>query len=367
MRVPTLMLEGSPYEMGFKHGRAFRDAIRLYADERMALAGAPGWTGRRTDRPAVLALAEACVEHHRAFSPALTEELEGMAAATDLSLAQLVVVGGFTDFVDTVASGTRGVLETKGVDDCTAFLVPAARMQGGVAALGQTWDMHEGSTEHLVLLRGRPKDGPAFEVFTTAGAVGMIGMNEAGMSVGINNLMAADGRPGVTWPFVVRQILLTETLEQALAVLASAPLAGGHNYLIMDGQGNGANVEAMATRSHTEVLADDALAHTNHCLHGSTRAVERRRDADSQRDSEARLADARRLLDRSQLDIEDLQRITADTANICHAGQAPRFIGTCGGMIMRPGTRELWVVAGRPSQGDYQRYVAGGSPSVGRA
>jgi hypothetical protein len=144
-------------------------------------------------------------------------------------------------------------------------------------------------------------------------------------------------------------------------------LAGGHNYLIMDGKGNGANVEAMATRSHTEALADEALAHTNHCLHDSTRAVERRRDADSQRDSEARLADASRLLDRSGLTITDLQAVTADTASICHAGQAPRFVGTCGGMIMRPGTRELWVVAGRPSQGAYQRYVVGEAVAAGRA
>jgi isopenicillin-N N-acyltransferase-like protein len=358
------MLAGSAYEMGYRHGSAFRGAIRRYADERVALAGAPGWTGRRSTPAQVLELAEACVPHHRAFAPDLTEELEGMAAATGLSLAQLVVVGGFTDFVDTVAGGARGVLETKGVDDCTAFLVPGARMRDGVAALGQTWDMHEGSTEHLVLLRGRPADGPAFEVFTTAGAVGMIGMNEAGLTVGINNLMAADGRPGVTWPFVVRQILRTETLDEALAVLAGAHLAGGHNYLIMDGRGNGANVEAMGTRSHVTPLAERALAHTNHCLHEDTRAVERTRDAESQRDSEARLADAERLLDRFGMTITDLQAVTADTANICHAGQAPRFVGTCGGMVMRPGTRELWVVAGRPSQGAYQRYLAGEAAGV---
>ncbi len=359
MTVPTLELTGSPYEFGYAHGSAFREAIRRYADERVKIAASPAWTGRPTSREAVLALAEACVDAHRAFSPALTEELEGMAAATGLSLAELVVVGGFTDFVDTVAAGSEGVLETKAMDDCTAFLVPGSRMQGGAAALGQTWDMHEGSTEHLVLLQGRPKDAPAFAVYTTAGAVGMIGMNETGLSVGINNLMAADGRVGVTWPFVVREILTKETLDEALAVLARAPLAGGHNYLLLDGAGNGANVEAMATRSHTTLLAEEPLAHTNHCLHETTLAVERPRDPASQEDSEARLTDARRLLDREDLTIEDLQAVTADTASICHAGQAPRFIGTCGGLIMRPATRELWAVRGRPSEGAYERFTVG--------
>lgn len=362
MTVPTLELTGSPFDFGYAHGRAYADAIRRYAAERVAIACSPGWTGRQSSREAVLALAEACVGHHRAFSPTLTEELEGMAAATGLSLAELVVVGGFTDFVDVVASGARRALETKAVDDCTAFLVPGARMGDGVAALGQTWDMHEGSTEHLVLLRGRPRGAPAFAVYTTAGAVGMIGMNEAGLSVGINNLMAADGRPGVTWPFVVREMLTHESLDAALAVLARAPLAGGHNYIVMDASGAGANVEAMATRSVATRLEAEPLAHTNHCLHGATRAVERPRDPASQQDSEARLADAERLLAREGLTVEDLQAVTADTANICHVGQAPRFVGTCGAVIMRPATRELWTVAGRPSEGEYERFVVGAAP-----
>ncbi len=359
MKVPTLELTGSPYEFGLAHGRAFREVIRSYAEERVALAGQPNWTGRALSREQVLALAEQCVEYHRGFSPALTEELEGMAAATDLSLGELIVSGGFTDFVDAVAAGSAKVLETAALDDCTAFLVPGNRMVGGHAALGQTWDMHEGSAEHVVLLRGRPKDAPAFDIFTTAGAVGMIGMNEAGLSVGITNLMGAHGRPGVTWPFVVREMLTQETTQGALAVLERAHLAGARYFMIMDASGAGAHVEAMVTFSHVTRLGDEPLAHTNHCLLPETHAAERQRDPVSQRDSEVRLADAERLLGGGELTIEDLQGVTADTANICHAGQEPRFVGTCGAVIMRPATRELWTVAGRPSEGRFQRFEVG--------
>lgn len=358
MKVPTLELRGSAYEFGLAHGRAFRGAIRAYADERIQLAGQPGWTGRASTRAEVMAVAEACLQHHRDFSPTLTEELEGMAAATDLSLAELVVVGGFTDFVDAMAAGAQTVLETKALDDCTAFLVPNSCMRSAQGAIGQTWDMHEGSAEHVVLLRGRPKDAPAFDVFTTAGAVGMIGMNEAGLSVGITNLLGANGRAGVTWPFVVREMLLTETLDEALAVLARAPLAGAHYYMVMDAAGNGAQVEAMVSMNHVSKLADAPLAHTNHCLLPETRAVERPREPASQQDSVARLADADRLLARGDLTIQDLQAVTADTANICHVGVEPRFVGTCGAVIMRPATRELWTVAGRPSEGEFQRFSA---------
>ncbi len=359
MTVPTLDLKGTNFDFGYAHGRAFRGAIRAYAEERVALAGGSAWTGRELSRREVLALADACLRFHRDYAPDLVVELEGMAAATDLSLAELIVVGGFTDFIDTVAAANRatGVLETKAVDDCTAFLVPGSRMADGVAAFGQTWDMHEGSTEHIVLLRGRPQGAPDFLTFTTAGALAMIGMNEAGVSVGVNNLMSADGRAGVTWPFAVREILKAETLAGALAALERAPLAGGHNYLIMDATGAGANVEAMPTSSHVTYLADDSLAHTNHNLHEVTRVLERPRDPDSQADSEARLADAERLLDRHDLTIEALQEVTAHTSNICHRGEAPRFVGTCGAVITRPTSRELWAVGGLPSEGNYERFT----------
>lgn len=365
MKLPTLELRGSAHEFGLAHGRAFRGAIRAYAAERVRLAGDPGWTGRSATRAEVLALAEACVPFHEGFSPALTEELEGMAEATDLSLAELIVAGGFTDFVDTVAASAEGVLETAALDDCTAFLVPAGRMRGG-AALGQTWDMHEGSAEHVFLMRGRPEGAPAFDVFTTAGAVGMIGMNEAGLAVGITNLLGADGRVGVTWPFVVREMLRTETVEAALGVLERAPLAGAHYYMVMDASGDGASVEATSTTRHVTRLGERSVAHTNHCLLPETRAVERKREPESQRSSEARLADAERLLAGDGLAVEDLMRVTADGANICYAGVAPSYVATCGAVVMRPGTRELWAVAGRPSEGAFERFVVGSAPGGGQ-
>src|SRR5690606_27247627 len=222
MSFPVLEVAGSPYEMGLAHGKALARQIAEYAAERVQLSGQRAWTGRDASRAEVMALAAACVERHREYSPRLFEELEGVAAGSGVPLAELIVAGGFTDFVDVVASArsgadARALLENE-VDDCTAFLVPDSRMPGG-GALAQTWDMHESSAEHLLLLRGRPADAPAFIVYTTAGCLGMMGINEAGLCVGINNLLAADGRPGVTWPFAVRALLEHETTEAALAVL----------------------------------------------------------------------------------------------------------------------------------------------------
>lgn len=355
-----ITIGGNPYEMGLAHGRAAAASVRSYAEERMALAASASWSGREATRAEVLALAESCLAVHEERYPSLTEELRGVAAGAGVTPSELIVSGGFTDFVDVVAAKAASPGHANGdEDDCTALLVPGSRMSDGEPALAQTWDMHEGSANHLLLLEGRPLGKPAFIVMTTAGCLGMIGMNEVGVCVGINNLTAAGGRVGVTWPFVVRAMLEQESAAAALEVLRSAPLAGGHNYLVLDAGGAGANVEAMPDAIAAEALGDRVLVHTNHCLHEETKRVERPREAMSQAESERRLARARELASRGDMDVAFLQAITADPDAVCRVGAPPGHVGTCGAVVMRPRTRELWAVTGRPSEAPYARYQLG--------
>ncbi len=272
-KLRLLELSGTPYEIGYAHGRAFADDIRRYTEERVALAGGAGWTGHDLPQDEVLALGEACVAEHRADAPDLMEELQGIADATGLTLAELVITNGFTDFVDTVYSYARQRVPTlQAADDCTAFIVPDAHAEGGKGFFGQTWDMHATSTEFVVLLRVQPESGPSCLTFTITGCVGMIGMNSAGIAVGINNLLGGDGQVGVTWPFVVRKALQQTNIDAALRSITEAKLAGAHNYLLFDGAGKGYNIEATATATYVTALGAEPLVHTNHCVVEETRA-----------------------------------------------------------------------------------------------
>ena len=356
-RIRVLTLSGSPFEIGYAHGAVHRDAIRHFADERVRLSGDPLWTGRTLSRTKVLDLAEACLAEHERYAPDLVEELRGMAAATELTLAELLIVNGFTDFIDTVhhvGPGTVQPAAPVGADNCTAFLVPNS-LANNQGFFGQTWDMHDSATPHVILLRGQPTDAPAFLCFTTVGCVGMIGMNEAGVAVGINNLLGADGQVGVTWPFVVRKMLQAETAEAALEALQNAPLAGAHNYLIMDAAGTGYNVEASATVEHVTPLGTEPVIHTNHCLVDSTKRAERPRDAFSLGSSEARAAQAQTLLSRKDVTVKDLQALTRDDT-ICVRSAAPKHIETCGAAIMRPATGDFWMAWGRPAEYPYEHF-----------
>ncbi len=362
--IRRLHLSGSHYEMGRQHGEAFADEIRQFTKGRTELSMDPIWAGKALPHEQVIAIADAMLAVHREYAPELVEEMQGIADATGLSLADLVVVGGFTDFVDVLANVDNLALlrpvDGK-MDECTAFIVPDSRAIDGKGFIGQTWDMHKDATPHVILLDGHPQDEPSFMVFTSVGCVGMIGMNSEGIAIGINNLRGADGQIGVTWPFVVRKALMQRDIEAAVRCITEAPLAGAHNYVVRDANGKGYNIEALPTSHTITPLSDESIVHTNHCLAPQHQELERPSTEERIRHSEGRLKRAQRLLQKPALGVEDLMVLTRDRAgngdNICVYPVAPSYVETSGAVIMRPATREFWAVWGHPDSNEYERFI----------
>ncbi len=357
--IRVLDLAGSHEAMGSAHGTAHRDEIRAYADERVGLVMSGLWSGGPLERGEVLDIAEACVAPHRAHDENLHAEMLAMADAAGITAAEAVVVGGFTDFVDTVRAHVGGahpasVLE----DDCTAFVVPD-HLADGAGFYGQTWDMHDSATDYVLLLRVRPADAPAALVFSTTGCLGQIGMNELGVCVGINNLVATDGQIGVTWPTVVRDALTRGTASEARDVILGAQLAGAHNYLVFDADGAGYNIEAMPTVRPVTTLGASALVHTNHTTTRETDAVQGERPEMLYNSSIRRLATASRHLDRCDILATDLMELTRDPEAICQVAVEPYHVESSGAALMCPKTREFWAVWGLPSMNDYQQITFG--------
>ncbi len=352
--IRVLELSGSPRERGRQHAEAHRDEILTYAEERVRLVGEGRWSKRPLERAEVLSLAEQCLPAHEAYSPDLMEEVRGMADVTGLSMAELIIVNGFTDFVDTVYAKTG--VQVVGEDDCTAFIIPDA-MAGGAGFQAQTWDMHDTATDHVVLLDVRPDDGPRQLVFTTTGCVGQMGMNEAGICVGINNLPGADGDLGVTWVFAVRKALEATNFDDALEAITSANLAGAHSYLLRDAEGRGAVVEGFSTVTHVTEMGDEPLVHTNHALHDVTVAVSQDKPTELQASSSARYdTAAANITDGMTVEaVEDL----LSHPTICYLGKPPFHVETCGAAIMRPGTGEMWACWGQPSEEEFTRFELG--------
>jgi len=341
-KIRITRLQGSPEERGRLHGEVHREGIRRYTEERVKLAANGSWAGRPATVADVLALAEEMIPAHRAYAPDLTIEMEAMARAAGISAAEAIIVGGFTDFVDAVRA--LGATNHAEEDDCTAILTRDY--------LCQTWDMHDTATQHVVMHDVR--DEPSALVFTTEGCLAQIGMNAHGIAIGINNLAAKDGRVGVTWPLVVRKVLQCKTIEAALSCIVDAPLAGAHNYLLLDAKGNGYNVEAMPTHSAITPLGAAPLVHTNHCIDAEATARQAERAPSLLESSHERLHRAVCVAPAS-FDLEALLRLTRDPV-ICRRSEPPYHIESSGAVIMRPGTLDLWAVWGIPADHAFEQF-----------
>ncbi|MGH8872838.1 MAG: C45 family autoproteolytic acyltransferase/hydrolase [Acidimicrobiia bacterium] len=334
----VLEIYGDTADFGRIHGSECKPLIRDYLDERLGLSGDAIWAGRSAQAGTVLALAETTLTHHQSYSPTLYEEMLALAEAAGITSAEAVVVGGFTDLVDVVrAHDGWAPIE----DDCTALLDPV----NGV--LAQTWDMHASAGEYVVMLKLDPLSGPAAVVQTTAGCLGQIGMNEAGIGVGINNLTSI-GKPGVTWPFVVRKVLEQTTLDDAIDSVLSADLAGGHNYLIVGPDGAGANIEAMPGTVEVTPVAEMPFVHTNHCLDPGTRLEEGARSPEHVVGSQTRL-------DRGSDLARDLDAFFSDPA-IARRAESPHDVATCGAVVIRPMERRLDSVWGIPGDAPWESF-----------
>ena len=356
--IRVLDLAGSPEAIGDAHGRAHAAEIRRYARDRVDLVAEGLWSGGPLEQGAVLELAEACLPAHEAFSPRLHAEMLAMASAAGITPAEAVVVGGFTDFVDTVRAATLGAHPvTVTEDDCTAFVVPDGRA-AGAGMLGQTWDMHDAATDHVVLARLRPDSGPDALVFTTVGCLGQIGMNSAGVCVGINNLTGDDGRFGVTWPTVIREMLAQATAAEALDVLLRADLAGAHNYLILDAEGRGFNVEAMPSARPVQALVAAPLVHTNHVTDPAAAPFEGDRYHELMANSRRRLEMAAAMLGDGDepVDAERMMEITREPTAICRWPDDRYRVESSGAVIMRPRTGDFWACWGQPAENDYEHF-----------
>ena len=336
MRV--LEIFGDSSDLGRAHGSACAEMIRKYTEVRLDLTGQEDWSGGSADKDLILSCADETLEHHERFSESLYGEMLAMAEAAGISPQEAVAVGGFTDLVDVVRAR---VGEAPEEHNCTGIINP----EGGF--LAQTWDMHASAGEFVILLKVDPLMGLDAFVQTTAGCLGQIGMNEAGVAVGINNWTSL-GKPGVTWPFVVRKVLEQKTLDDAIGVILEADLAGGHNFFVMGPDGEGATIEAMPRSKKVTKTSGAPLVHANNCLHDETREEEAKRLPSWVENSNERLGIGVEKAD-------DLEAFFADPM-ISRRADDPHEVATCGAVIMEPAKLTMRAVWGIPGEHPWETF-----------
>ncbi|MFE0704892.1 C45 family autoproteolytic acyltransferase/hydolase [Streptomyces sp. NPDC058872] len=245
--APLLVLSGSPHARGVGHGRALAGRLRGFLDDSLARLG------HLTDRPADLDALRPDIAAHRAVVaealPDLAAEIDGLAvgAGIDRDAAWLLQLRRELIGYSRVTAG-----------DCTTYA-----SAGAEPVLAQTVDLNGNLDDQIAVLS---VSGPRHRslVLSFAGLLGYLGVNDAGIAVGINLVLGGNWRPGVPPYLAIRHVLDTaDTVEQAVEILRELPLASSRAFTIC---GVDRTVCVEATVARRRVIEGDELAHTNHFL-----------------------------------------------------------------------------------------------------
>jgi isopenicillin-N N-acyltransferase-like protein len=239
-------------EWGMAHGESYREGIKeLYQIRKeLMLAKNPALASE------IEPLSQLQFNISKKFAPEITEELEGIAQGSNLTIAEIVILNNYTDFRDIQ-------LPEEG---CSTVHV----QNDDEVLTGQTWDMH-GSAKRFVNIIHVPKteSTPESLVFSLIGCVGLMGINTNQNLIGVNNINTANAQAGLIWPVLVRKVLKERSLQTMRTKLTSAPVTSGHNYLISSPQG-GEHWEITPTLQEKVASLGEKergeIFHTNHCL-----------------------------------------------------------------------------------------------------
>lgn len=334
--IALVRAHGSPYEVGRAHGAARAASLRRFLDDGLSRLN------RILPRPVSLAeLAPTLAAHRevlRAVTPALAEEVRGLADGAGLREDEALLLQLRREIL--------GYRRIPAGGDCTAY-ARTARRAGGDPVLAQTVDL-AGDLDDQIAVLDLDVAGRRVLVLSFGGLLGYLGVNAAGLAVGLNLVLGGEWRPGVP-PYLAIRHLLDHAggVDEAIELLGALPLASSRSLMLCDAT-RAACVEIVG--DERRVIAADAVEHTNHLLHPDL----------VHRDEINVFAgnSSRRRLEACRAALADLPPATGVEEHFAVLCREPirvadhgdiRLERTVAAVVMRPGRGELHVRAGDPA------------------
>jgi isopenicillin-N N-acyltransferase-like protein len=253
---------------GEYHGENFRGPIRELSQIRreLMLAKNPKLKNRLDE------LAIEQFNFSKVFAPHIASEILGIAAGSNLSLTDIVILNNYTDFRDIILSD----------EGCSTVHIQTKEKK---VLAGQTWDMHRSAKNYMCLLTiPKNENHEAQIILTLVGCVGLMGVSTRNNLIGVNNINTTNAKTGLIWPLLVRKVSEQSTLEDMRTTLIKAPVTSGHNYLISSPNGGEllevtpSIYQSVGKLNHNEI---GAIFHTNHCLGSEIEKIEDKKSMSS--------------------------------------------------------------------------------------
>ena len=278
--------------------------------------------------------------------PQYIEELEGIAEGAEVPFDEVFL--SMCEELWESTSWQRG---------CTDLAARGRATADGSTLIAHTNDLLPKAEEHLVLLKIQAGDEPEFFAVSSGGIALSAGYNAAGISVTGNQVDNNDIRPGVPRLLVVRALLSSSHLSEALDHCLLPQRASSYNNVIGDASGEVYSMEGSATDCEPIYIEKNFLAHANHYISPNMRRFEA--DRNSIGNSILRYNRAMRLLRENygQLSPDLFKELLADHAgyptSICKHGTETVTIFS---IIIQLETLRAWIGRGRACETDYSEY-----------
>jgi isopenicillin-N N-acyltransferase like protein len=314
----VLHVAGSPYEIGFQHGRLLRErvhaVVRFLLDEK-AKDMTMEWAGVAVVGPQTII--QGIQKMQERFIPTwYDDELRGLADGSGVPLDDIRCCNFIPELFHCSGFALSGAATGNG-----------QTYHGRVLDYGCDWRLQE----HPVIVVARPDGKIPFVNITYAGFVGCVtGMNAERISVGEMGGQGLGKWQGVPMAILMREALQrADTLAEAVAVFRDNPRTCEYFYVIADGKtGEAVGMEAGADAFTTVAMggANERLPHAVEdavLLSADDRyelLVERVRRAHGEIDAAAALA----LMDRPVSMKSNLHNVLFETSTgrfwVAHAG-----------------------------------------------
>jgi len=249
----SLHLSGLPFERGRTLGRSRKDRIHAFLNDGLArmnhVAPSPIDPARLADDLGQFGAAIAV------GLPDIWAEIEGLAEGADIPLDRAVLLQCRREIM--------GYTRFPAAGDCTSIAVSVPHRP----MLAQTVDLTCEMADHIEMLRMTGTDiaGGCAWVFSFTGLLGYLGVNNAGLAVGLNLVLGGEWTPSVPPYLAIRHLINTaSTVDEAIEILRGLPLASSRNFVLCDAN-RAVSVETL--EGELRVLEGPMVAHANSYLH----------------------------------------------------------------------------------------------------
>jgi isopenicillin-N N-acyltransferase-like protein len=337
---------GTPFEIGFQHGKALRKEIITEAKGAIeAFARNRRWTETRA-LDVALSEWEPLFERH---TPRAIEEIKGIAEGAKFDYAWT--------FFAAVHGGTKSMPPRSG--ECTAFGCGKKTTQGGKLFIGQTKDTTAPLNRYRIM-RLAYENGDGCILLNYPGWISNIGISSQGLACTANSLYAR--QPALeTAPltFLRRLVMEKSSVDGVLRAIRGLAFDNGCT-VIGDATGRLVCLECVDGKTDVLDVSGQAFCHANSVLCDHFQSLE-----DSvlgSPSSPLRQTNLQRLLNskHGSITADDLKRFTADHTNfplsVCRHRSDEDPLCTTAAFVANLTDRELHVAIGNPCVARFETY-----------